>query len=78
MPRSTAFRLFLAALVFVGMMVLLALVLSAAQFSLSLWQQLQTAPAWVVILIATLASLLLGFGLWLTWRIARPARSEDR
>ncbi len=77
MPRSTAFRLFLAALVFVGIMVLLALVLSAAQFSLSLWQQLQTAPIWVVILITTLTGLLLGFGLWLTWRIARPARKRS-
>ena len=76
MPRSTTFRLFLAALAFVAMMVLLALVLSAAQFSLSLWQQLQTAPAWVVILIATLAGLLLGIGLWLTWRIARPAHNK--
>jgi len=76
MPRSTAFRLFLAAFAFIGMMVLLALVLSAAQFSLSLWQQLQTAPAWVVILVATLAGLLLGFGLWLTWWIVRPARSR--
>jgi GTP-binding protein EngB required for normal cell division len=76
MPRSTAFRLFLAAIVFIGMMVLLALVLSAAQFSLSLWQQLQTAPVWVVILVATLSSLLLGFGLWLTWRIVSPARSR--
>ncbi|MGB5438530.1 MAG: Era-like GTP-binding protein [Gammaproteobacteria bacterium] len=76
MPRSTAFRLFLAALVFIGMLLLLALVLSAAQFSLSLWQQLQTAPVWVVVLMATLSSLLLGFGLWLTWRIARPARGK--
>ena len=76
MPRSTNFRLFLAALVFVGMVLLLALVLSAAQFSLSLWQQLQTAPAWVVILISTLAILLLGSGLWLTWRIVWPARDR--
>jgi hypothetical protein len=55
-------------------MVLLAILLSAAQFSLSLWQQLQTAPAWIVVLIATLATLMLGFGLWLSWRIVRPAR----
>ena len=66
MPRSTTFRLFLAAVVFVGMLVLLAVMLSAAQFSLSLWQQLQTAPAWVVALIAALASLMLGFGIWLS------------
>ena len=75
MPRSTTFRLFLAAVVLVGMLVLLAVMLSAAQFSLSLWQQLQTAPAWVVVLIAALASLLLGFGVWLSWRIVRPPRS---
>ena len=61
MARSTTFRLFLAAVVFVVMMVLLALILSAAQFSLSLWHQLQTAPAWVVVLIATITSLMLGF-----------------
>jgi len=74
MPRSTTFRLFLATVVFVVMMVLLAVILSAAQFSLTLWQQLQTAPVWVVALIAALASLMLGFGVWLSWRIVRPAR----
>jgi GTP-binding protein EngB required for normal cell division len=57
------------------MLLLLALILSAAQFSLSLWQQLQTAPVWVMVLIAALTSLILGFGLWLTWQIVRPARS---
>jgi len=75
MPRSTTFRLFLAAVVLVGMLVLLAVMLSAAQFSLSLWQQLQAAPAWVVVLMAALASLMLGFGIWLSWRIVRPART---
>jgi GTP-binding protein EngB required for normal cell division len=50
--------------------------LSAAQFSLSLWQQLQAAPAWVMALIVTLASLMLGFGIWLSWRIIRPARTR--
>ena len=74
MPRSTSFRLFLAAVVFVVVMVLLAMLLSAAQFSLSLWQQLQTAPAWVVVLVAGFAGLMLGFGIWLSWRIVRPAR----
>jgi len=74
MPRSPTFRLILAAVVFIVMILLLALVLSAAQFSLSLWQQLQTAPTWVVVLIATLSSLLLGVGLWLSWLIVRPAR----
>ena len=44
MARSTTFRLFLAVLVVIGMLVLLAIMLSAAQFGLSLWQQLQTAP----------------------------------
>ena len=76
MPRSKTFRLLLAILVFVGMMVLLAIMLSAAQFSLSLWQQLETAPDWVVVLIATIASLMLGFGVWLSWRIVRPARTR--
>ncbi len=76
MPRSTTFRLFLAAAVFVGMIVLLAIMLSAAQFGLSLWQQLQAAPAWVMVLIGTLASLILGFGIWLSWRIVRPARAR--
>ncbi|MGB5180027.1 MAG: GTPase [Gammaproteobacteria bacterium] len=74
MPRSTPFKLFLAAAVFIGMMVLLVLMLSAAQFGLSLWQQLQSAPAWVVALIAVLSSLMLGFGIWLSWRLLRPAR----
>jgi hypothetical protein len=73
MPRSATFRLFLAVVVLTGMLLLLALILSAAQFGLSLWQQLQTAPLWVVLLIAVLASLLLGFGGWLSWRIVRPA-----
>jgi GTP-binding protein EngB required for normal cell division len=74
MARSLTFRLVLAAAAFVGLLVLLAVVLSAAQFSLSLWQQLQGAPLWVVVLIAVLASLLLGFGGWLIWLIVRPVR----
>ncbi len=77
MPRSPRFRLFLAAVVLVGMLVLLALMLSAAQFGLSLWQQLQTAPAWVVALIAVLTSLMLGFGIWLSWQLLRPARPRS-
>jgi hypothetical protein len=75
MARSLSFRLFLAAAAFVGLLVLLAVVLNAAQFSLSLWQQLQDAPAWVVVLVATVTSLLLGFGGWLIWLIVRPART---
>jgi GTP-binding protein EngB required for normal cell division len=63
--------------VLIGMLVVLAIVLGAVQFSLALWQQLQAAPAWVVVPVAGLASVLLGFGLWLTWRIVRPARSRD-
>ncbi|MDH5470048.1 MAG: 50S ribosome-binding GTPase, partial [Gammaproteobacteria bacterium] len=59
-------------------LVLLAIVLSAAQFGLSLWQQLQSAPAWVVVLIAALASVMLGFGAWLSWRILRPVRPASR
>jgi predicted GTPase len=77
MPRSTGFRLFLAAVVFIGMLLLLALMLSAAQFSLSLWQQLQSAPVWVVALITALTSLMLGFGIWLSWRLLRPARRRS-
>jgi GTP-binding protein EngB required for normal cell division len=76
MARSFTFRLFLAIAAFVGVLVLLAVVLSAAQFSLSLWQQLQSAPVWVVVLIATVAGLLLGFGGWLIWLIVRPARKS--
>ena len=78
MARISNTRLFLAAVVFVGMLVLLALVLGAAQFGLSLWQQLQTAPAWFVVLIVTLSSLMLGFGIWLSWRLLRPARPQGR
>jgi len=74
MARSTNTRLFLAALAFIGMMVLLVLMLSAAQFGLSLWQQLQSAPVWVVVLIAALGTLILGFSIWLSWRLLRPAR----
>jgi len=76
MPGSATFRLFLAVVAFVGLLLLLALILSAAQFGLSLWQQLQTAPIWVVALIAAVSSLLLMFGIWLSWRIARPARPK--
>lgn len=77
MPRSTALRVFLAVAVFIGVLLLVAVLLSAAQFSLTLWQQLQTAPTWVVVLITILASLLLGFGVWLSWRIVRPARPSS-
>jgi len=76
MSSSARYRLFLAIGVLVGMLVLLAIVLSAAQFGLSLWHQLQAAPVWVVVLIAGLASLLLGFGLWLAWLILRPVRGR--
>ena len=76
MPRSNTFRLFLAAAVFIGILVLLAVILSAAQFSLSLWQQLQTAPTWIVTLIAAFTGLVLGFGVWLSWRILRPDRTR--
>jgi len=76
MARSLTFRLFLAAAVLVGMLVLLALVLSAAQFGLSLWEQLQHAPVWVIALIVAVSSLMLGFGGWLIWLIVRPARSR--
>jgi len=78
MPRSSAMRLLLAAAVFIGMLLLLALTLSTAQFILTLWQQLQTAPIWVVALITIICALLLGFGVWLSWRIVRPpARSKQ-
>ena len=69
MARSLTFRLFLGITAFVGLLVLLAVVLSAAQFGLSLWQQLQSAPVWVVVLVATVTGLMLGFGGWLIWLI---------
>jgi GTP-binding protein EngB required for normal cell division len=75
MPRNTTFRLLLAILVFVGVLVLLAIMLSAAQFSLSMWQQLETAPDWLVVLVVAVAGLMLGFGAWLSWRILRPAKT---
>ena len=78
MPRSTTVRLFLASLVLIAMLALLAFILGAAQFILSLWQQLQTAPIWVVALVGTLASLMLGFGLWLSWHILRPASTSSK
>jgi predicted GTPase len=74
MARISNTRLFLAAVVFIGMLLLLALVLGAAQFGLSLWQQLQTAPVWFMALLVTLSCLMLGFGIWLSWRLLRPAR----
>jgi GTP-binding protein EngB required for normal cell division len=74
MPRNTTFRLLLAILVFVGVLALLAIMLSAAQFGLSLWQQLETAPDWLVVLVVAVATLMLGFGTWLSWRILRPAK----
>ena len=77
MPRSAALRVFLAVAVFIGVLLLVAVLLSAAQFSLSLWEQLQNAPTWVVVLVTGLASLLLGFGAWLSWRIVRPARAPS-
>ena len=74
MARSTTVRLILAVLVLVGVLVLLAIVLSAAQFGLSLWEQLQSAPTWVVVVVTAVAAVMLGFGGWLSWRILRPAR----
>ncbi|MBT8116998.1 MAG: 50S ribosome-binding GTPase [Gammaproteobacteria bacterium] len=77
MPRSTTYRLFLAAVVIVGMLMLMAALLGTVQWTLSLWQQLQTAPAWIQVLMLTVAGLLLGTGLWLAWRIIRPPRSAS-
>jgi len=78
MARNNTVRLLFAAAVFVGMLALLMLTLSAAQFGLSLWQQLQSAPLWMVTLIGAFCLLLLGFGLWLSWRIVRPVRRTKR
>jgi len=75
MPRSNNLRILLAAGVIAGVLVLLAMLLSAAQLTLSLWQQLQSAPAWVQLLVISIAGLLLGFGIWIAWRILRPART---
>lgn len=74
MSRKTTVRILLAAAVFIGMLVLLAIVLGAAQFILALWRELQAAPAWAMVLVAGLALVLLGVGLWLAWRILRPVR----
>ena len=52
MSGNTTLRLILAAGVLLGMLVLLAILLSAAQFGLSLWQQLQSAPLWVQLPVA--------------------------
>ena len=78
MARSTPVRLFLVLIVLVAMLALLAFILNAAQFSLSLWQQLQTAPLWVTTLVGVFSSLMLGFGAWLGWRILRPPRSTAK
>ncbi|MDH3935679.1 MAG: hypothetical protein OEU62_10965, partial [Gammaproteobacteria bacterium] len=67
MARSTPVRLFLVLIVLVAMLALLAFILNAAQFGLSLWQQLQTAPLWLKILVGVFSSLMLGFGAWLGW-----------
>jgi len=74
MAQRTTIRLLLAAGIIAGMLVLLAILMSAAHLTLSLWLQLQAAPVWVLVPIVTFAGLLLGFGVWLAWRIVRPAR----
>ncbi|MBT8074227.1 MAG: hypothetical protein HKP21_11015, partial [Xanthomonadales bacterium] len=57
------------------MLMLMAALLGTVQWTLSLWQQLQTAPAWIQGLVLIVATLLLGTGLWLAWRIIRPVRT---
>jgi GTP-binding protein EngB required for normal cell division len=66
----------LALVVLVGALVLLAMILNAAHYSLALWAELQAAPAWLRMLVTGLAGLLLGFGIWLAWRILRPVRAR--
>lgn len=78
MARSTPVRLFLVVVVFIAMLMLLAFILNAAQFGLSLREQLQTAPLWVNIVVGMIASLMLGFGAWISWRILRPPRDTER
>jgi GTP-binding protein EngB required for normal cell division len=75
MPRSTRYRLLLAAGVLIGMLALLAMLLGAVHWTLSLWQQLRSAPLWLQLPSVLIAVLLLGFGLWLVWRILRPQRT---
>jgi GTP-binding protein EngB required for normal cell division len=74
MSRNTTFRVLLAAGIIVGVLLLLAAVLGVARYSLALWHELQAAPLWVQALVVVLSAVLLGFGLWLAWRILRPVR----
>jgi len=62
MPRSTRYRLLLAAGVLIAMLALLAVLLGAVQWTLSLWQQLRSAPVWLQLPSVLIAALLLGFG----------------
>jgi uncharacterized integral membrane protein len=78
MSRSSTFRLLLVIAVLIAMLLLLAALLNAAQFSLALWQQLQTAPPWVKVLLGAVVVSLLGFAFWLIWRLLRPARKPVR
>ena len=78
MSRSSTFRLLLVIAVLIAMLLLLTALLNAAQFSLALWQQLQTAPPWVKVLLGAVVVSLLGFAFWLIWRLLRPARKPVR
>ena len=78
MSRSSIFRLLLVIAVLIAMLLLLTALLNAAQFSLALWQQLQTAPLWVKVLLGAVVVSLLGFAFWLIWRLLRPARKPVR
>ncbi|MEA2094843.1 MAG: GTPase, partial [Pseudomonadota bacterium] len=78
MSRSSTFRLLLVIAVLIAMLLLLTALLNAAQFSLALWQQLQTAPLWVMVLLGAVVVSLLGFAFWLIWRLLRPARKHVR
>jgi predicted GTPase len=74
MSRNFTFRLVLALAVLLALLLLSATLLNLAQVTLTFWEQMQRAALWVQVLFGMIAVLLLGFGLWLTWLIMRPAR----
>ncbi|MGD2055320.1 MAG: 50S ribosome-binding GTPase [Gammaproteobacteria bacterium] len=74
MTRNLTFRLVLALGVLVALLLLSATLLNLAKVGLTLWEHLEQAAIWIQVLFGMVALLLLGFGLWLTWLILRPAR----
>lgn len=69
----TPLRLLLALALLLGTVLTILFALVLTDYALSVWERLQAAPTWLRIVYVNGIGLMLLFGLWLVWRLLRPA-----